>query len=89
MLLCEVELGSSGGAWLNIRGPANSYIHDGLTHQTWCDAASVHSNLRGVKIPQVIPGRTRQSQHEVFCKEYVIMDPAQIRQRYLFHFRLN
>ena len=88
MLLCEAELGSSGGVWLNVRGPANSYIHDGLTHQTWCDAASVHSNLRGVKIPQVIPGRTSQSQH-VVCKEYVIMDPAQIRQRYLFHLRLN
>ncbi len=89
MLLCEAELGSSGGAWLNAQGPANSYIRKGLTHQTWYDAASIHPNLRGVKIPQAIPGRTSQPQHVVSCQEYVIMDPAQIRQRYLFHFRLN
>lgn len=90
MLLCEVELGSSDGVSLNVQGPENlmiSYIIKGLTHKTWRDAASVHSNLRGVKIPKVIPGRTRQD--VVSCKEYVIMDPAQVRQRYLFHFRLT
>lgn len=86
MLLCEVEFGREGGNWNGSKGNANSYIYDGLSHKTWCDAVSVHPNLKGVKIPKVcLEGKVGYQ----FTKEYVIMDPAQIRQRYMFHFRLN
>lgn len=85
MLLCEVEFGRQGGEFRGGRRDANSYIHNGVSHQTWSDAASAHPGLKGVKIPVVKALRSTY----LFTKEYVIMDQAQIRQRYLFHFRLN
>ncbi|KAF3396363.1 Poly [ADP-ribose] polymerase 1 [Penicillium rolfsii] len=81
MLLCEVEFGRVSGQW----GAGDSFIHDGLSHTTWSDAASVHPDLKGVIIPDVHP----KDNTNAFTKEYVVMNPAQIRQRYIFHFKLN
>jgi hypothetical protein len=88
MLLCEVELGQHspwrrGGAGVN--RASNSYTIDNLSHAKWCDAVCVHPDLKGVQIPDVksnqIMGRP--------AKEYILLNPAQIRHRYIFHIKLN
>jgi poly [ADP-ribose] polymerase len=88
MFLCDVELGRQGRK-LGYNGQssnADSYIHDGLSHKSWSDAAFVHPDLKGVQIPNV-PRPSVAVNH--FTKEYIIMNPAQIRQRYIFHFKLK
>jgi poly [ADP-ribose] polymerase len=89
MLLCEVELGRhstwqhGGGA---ISSAFDSYIINGQSHATWSDAACVHPDLKGVRIPTV------DSNSEIFVtrgKEYIVLNPAQIRHRYIFHIKLK
>lgn len=84
MLLCEVEFGQQGGAFGGGRN-GNSYLIDGLSHKSWRDAASVHPDLKGVQIPDVRP----QPAGYHFLREYIIMDPVQIRLRYIFHFKVK
>jgi hypothetical protein len=63
-------------------------IPKGMSYRSWRDGSFMHARFEGVKIPDFRPdgipetGATR-------AKKYIIMDPAQIRQRYLFQFKLN
>lgn len=92
VLLCEVELGKTSQRGLN---GINSAVHgdccineitNGVSHMPWCDATFTDPALKGVKIPG---GRPRQTSDTTeTSKEYLIMDPAQICQRYLFYFKV-
>lgn len=85
VLLCEVELGQHSLWHAGINTASNSYIIDGQSHAKWRDAACVHPDLKGVQFPDVhsnqIIGRP--------AKEYIILNPAQIRHRYIFHIKVN
>jgi poly [ADP-ribose] polymerase len=92
VLLCEVELGKTSQPSSNSR---NSAVHgdcrikeipNGVSHMPWCDATFTDPALKGVKIPGGRPGQTSDTTEP--SKEYLIMDPAQICQRYLFHFKV-
>lgn len=52
----------------------------------WCDATFTDPALKGVKIPGGRPGQASDTTEP--SKEHLIMDPAQICQRYLFHFKV-
>ena len=89
VLLCEVELGEAHSTGWGVAlpptitrlGSCASVYHEGQTkHHLWQDAEYVHPDLKGILIPNVGRGWVTGSgslQHD----EYVIFDPAQIRQR--------
>ncbi|CAG8027222.1 unnamed protein product [Penicillium nalgiovense] len=78
ILLCEVELGKSS---------ALSVHHAGSTvHMKWRDAEYIHPDFKGFRVPDVRVGTTTAGIRSNFYHcEYVVENPAQIRQRYLFH----
>ncbi|CAG8259299.1 unnamed protein product [Penicillium nalgiovense] len=78
ILLCEVELGKSS---------ALSVHHAGSTvHMRWRDAEYIHPDFKGFRVPDVRVGTTTAGIRSNFYHcEYVVENPAQIRQRYLFH----
>ena len=88
VLLCEVELGRQS-AWkshgVGVEQTCDSYIVKGQTHKVWHDAGCVHPDLKGVKIPDVSSNQIPQRP----AKEYVILNRAQIRQRYIFHIKID
>ncbi|KAI3232500.1 hypothetical protein DTO012A9_1093 [Penicillium roqueforti] len=82
MLLCEVELGKS---------TAFSVHHLGMTvHNKWRDAGYIHPDFKGCQVPDVHAGRstTTPNGRRYYTSEYIAKNPAQIRQRYLFHVKL-
>lgn len=77
-MLCEVELGSSDII-------ATRHI-GATTHKKWRDAGYIHTNLKGIQVPDLHAGQTNTARGSRFYhSEYVALDPAQIIQRYLFH----
>jgi poly [ADP-ribose] polymerase len=76
MLLCEVELGKSSSLSTEHRG-CDFY-------QTWCDAGDIHPDFKGTQVPDLDAKKTSMSS-QLYHSEYVVHNPAQIRQRYLFH----
>lgn len=61
-------------------------IPNGIKYQLWCDANPIHDELKGVKLPDLRPEPPSEGPEPELTpsEKYVIMDPAQIRQRYLF-----
>lgn len=51
-------------------------------HKQWRDASYVHPDLGGIKLPDLRGSAKRQPPAYT---EYIVPNPAQIRQRYLFH----
>lgn len=81
ILLCEVELGNSNKI-------ATRHI-GATTHKKWRDAEYIHTDLKGIQVPDLHAGKTDSiGTHGYFHSEYVALDPAQIIQRYLFHVRV-
>ncbi|KAJ5743016.1 hypothetical protein N7533_010118 [Penicillium manginii] len=75
-----------------------SYLAAGKTdYNKWCDAEAVHPSLAGVQMPDTPSGRSNSkidpksvltfSSGRWNHNEWVVYDPAQIRQRYFFQFR--
>jgi hypothetical protein len=94
-LLCEVELGKECGPsdCNNSAGDGNHRIVEnpnGIKYQSWRDGEFVHE-LKGTKLPDFrlrSPSGSPEPEPTP-SKKYVITDPAQIRQQYLFHFMFN
>jgi poly [ADP-ribose] polymerase len=75
-----------------------SYLAAGKTdYNKWCDAEAVHPSLAGVQMPDTSSGRSNSkidpksvltfSSDRWNHNEWVVYDPAQIRQKYFFHFK--
>ncbi|KAJ5378724.1 poly polymerase [Penicillium cosmopolitanum] len=102
MLICEVEVGKkpqpcgSAPALGDIKAMHKqghiSYLAAGATDfSKWCDAGAVHPSLAGVQMPDTSSGRSVSKMLSPgFGKyphnEWVVYDPAQIRQRYFVQF---
>ncbi len=92
VLLCEVELGKTSQRSSNSINSAVygdcciNEITNSVSHMPWCDATFTDPALKGVKIPGGRPGQGSDTTEP--SKEHLIMDPAQICQRYLFHFKV-
>ncbi|KAJ5099822.1 hypothetical protein N7532_006823 [Penicillium argentinense] len=91
LLLCEVELGK-GLTPNTVRGSI-AYLSPGSTdYNRWCDAGKVHPDLKGILMPDVSGGHssaTRSAYTTGGHKEWVVSDPAQVRQRYLFQVKVT
>ncbi|KAJ5135725.1 uncharacterized protein N7515_005003 [Penicillium bovifimosum] len=82
LLLCEVELGKSSSLSTEYRG--SSY------YTTWRDAGDIHPNLKGTRVPDFnTKVSAASSLYGLYHSEFVVHNPAQIRQRYLFHVELK
>jgi poly [ADP-ribose] polymerase len=85
MLLCEVELGNGN--------PNIGFKHIGnTTHNEWRDAGYIHSELKGVMVPDVHAGTATTNRYlggALRHSEYVALNPAQVIQKYLFHIKLK
>ncbi|KAJ6185653.1 hypothetical protein N7519_006954 [Penicillium mononematosum] len=67
------------------------YIHHGggTVHKKWRDAEYIHPDFKGFRVPDVRVGTTTAGGRSGFYhSEYVVENPAQIRQRYLFHVKV-
>jgi poly [ADP-ribose] polymerase len=81
ILLCEVELGKSSALSVHRVG--------GTVHTKWRDAEYIHPDFKGFWVPDVRVGTTTAGSRSGFYHcEYVVKNPAQIRQRYLFHVKV-
>ncbi|CAI7604453.1 unnamed protein product [Penicillium glandicola] len=80
MLLCEVELGTSSAG-------ISAHHVGGTVHKKWRDAGYIHPDFKGSQVPDVHAGIVTADDPSsgLYHSEYVIQNPAQIRQRYLFH----
>lgn len=97
MLLCEVEIGKdplnvqdcdrNAATTLKLQGRVGVVAHGRSNHNGWMSAKSVHRRLDGVRMPDVSKGREHRPANTLAYNEYVVYDPAQIQQRYLFHLR--
>ncbi|KAJ5586378.1 hypothetical protein N7450_006165 [Penicillium hetheringtonii] len=73
-------------------------------YNKWCDAKSIHPDLAGIQIPDVSAKRSTSTRTiasediygDFYCalnrlphNEWVVYDPAQVRQRYFIHFKAN
>lgn len=95
MVLCEVEVGKKQEAYrhgnfvdmksLHKRGHVASFLAGSPLYNKWCDAGKVHPDLAGINMPD-----TEGKEHcgVTTYSEWVVYDPAQIRQRYFFHFTI-
>lgn len=78
-----------------------SYLAAGSTdYKKWCDAGAVHPSLAGVQMPDTPSGRSKSTidpksmLNLAGCgshthNEWVVYDPAQIRQRYFVQFTMT
>ncbi|CAG8899970.1 unnamed protein product [Penicillium egyptiacum] len=81
MLLCEVELGKSSALSVHHVG--------GTVHKNWRGAGYIHPDFKGSRVPNVRAGTmTADGSPGFYHSEYVVKDPAQIRQRYLLHVKI-
>jgi poly [ADP-ribose] polymerase len=97
MLLCEVEIGKdplnvqncerNAAAILKDQRRVGVVAHGRSNHNGWINAKYVHRRLDGVRMPDVSKGRAIRPAQSLAYNEYVVYDPAQIQQRYLFHLR--
>ncbi|KAJ5689086.1 hypothetical protein N7462_003478 [Penicillium macrosclerotiorum] len=90
LLLCEVELGSSHiirtSSDRDVAEEKTTVIaHGQLQHRQLRSAQYIHHKLKDVLMPDIQAGKTYAQEHKLFYNEYIVYDPCQIRQRYLFH----
>jgi poly [ADP-ribose] polymerase len=97
MLLCEVEVGHnplvlkdcdrSAANTLRNEGKVAVIAHGRSSHQGWTNAKMIHRRLDGVRMPDVNSGREHRALMTLAYNEYVVYNPAQVQQRYLFHLK--
>lgn len=99
MILCEVEVGKKKVAYrhgnfvdmktLHKEGHVASYLGGNTLYNKWCDAGKVHPDLAGINMPDTLAeGKQPFGVTTPVYSEWVVYDPAQIRQRYFFHFTI-
>lgn len=98
MLLCEVEVGHTMKSYADAAYNAEADIKtsnscavfgQGFTfYDEWRDAVCLRPDLKGVIMPDVDAGKSFNSNSTLAHNEYVVYDPAQVRQRYLVQFRM-
>lgn len=100
MLLCEVEvghtmmsLGTANYTSSSLVKSSNScaVLGQGSTpYKQWRDAGHVHTNLKGILMPDFDAGSTTTNRATTILahNDYIVYDPAQVRQRYLFKFQM-
>lgn len=100
LLLCDVELGDPmyEQIYSNYNAATDSKREGklatlGLGQSVpagWKDAGVVHSNLKGVQMPDVaISSGQDNSSASLMYNEYIVYDVKQIRQKYLFHVHMS
>ena len=100
MLLCEAELGTptlrltSADYEAGDKAKAKGYIATqglGLTvPSSWVDAGMVHSDLKGVLMPDPDKKPQHQTHRDnlyLMYNEYIVYDEAQVRLRYMIRFK--
>lgn len=98
LLLCEVEVGHTMTTYTQAAYNAGSAIkmsnscavmgEGSITHRQWRDAGCVHPDLQGILMPDVDAGIIKGGSACLINNEYVVYDPAQVRQRYLVQFQM-
>lgn len=99
MLLCEVELGKCeysdgypGYQTLTPASRAQGYLSRLIKGQTifptWKNAKCVHKDLNGILMPDVTVAPGPSTDGVYGHNEYVVYEPSQILQRYLFHIEM-
>jgi poly [ADP-ribose] polymerase len=94
LLLCDVELGDpmlelemanyNAGADANAKGCLATLGLGTTAPQGWKDAGCVHSDLKGVLMPDTsVPPGPSGKKAGLLYNEYIVYDVAQIRQKYL------
>lgn len=102
MLLCEVELGKNSwedqhsqyfnGFRTSLNGTeCISVLCQGRNQFIkWTDARCIHEDLTGVLLPDIEGGRKRiDGIASLHHNEYIVFNPAQIRQRYLLQIKIG
>lgn len=101
LLLCEAELGRPPLKLTNADYNAGERAKEAKCISTWGvgqtspaswkDASSVHTGLKGVKMPDVkqAPGPSNEENAYLLYNEYIVYDVAQIRLRYLFRVEMK
>ncbi|KAF3396362.1 hypothetical protein F1880_006806 [Penicillium rolfsii] len=97
MLLCEVEIGHdplirdncdcSAVSTLHAEGKIAVMAHGRSNHTGWKNAKIIHRRLDGIYMPDVKLPREHRPSKTLAYNEYVVYNPAQIQQRYLFHLK--
>ncbi|EPS34785.1 hypothetical protein PDE_09749 [Penicillium oxalicum 114-2] len=96
LLLCEVEVGKDPLCLVNCNQKASAvmraehkvgvFAQGRVGHKAWMDARVVRQSLNGILMPDTSKGRVMNHNAPTLAyNEYVVYDPAQVRQRYLFH----
>jgi poly [ADP-ribose] polymerase 2/3/4 len=100
LLLCEAELGdpslklfdadSNAGETAKKHGCISTWGVGTTAPKGWKDAACVHKDLKGVKMPDVSvePGNANESKAFLQYNEYIVYDISQIRLRYLLRVQM-
>lgn len=98
MLLCEVEVGNDplirqncdreAETALRNDGKLGLIAHGRSNHKAWMNARKIHRCLDGILMPDVSKGRENRGQVTLAYNEYVVYNPAQIQQRYLFQLKV-
>lgn len=97
MLLCEVEIGHNplvledcvrnAVSTLHAEGKVAVVAHGRSNHTGWQNAKKIHRRLNGVYMPDVKLPREHRPLKTLAYNEYVVYNPAQVQQRYLFHLK--
>jgi poly [ADP-ribose] polymerase len=97
LLLCEVEIGHdpliledcdrNAVSTLHKEGKIAVMAHGRSNHTGWNNAKKLHRRLDGVWMPDVALPREHRASKSLAYNEYVVYNPAQIQQRYLFHLK--
>lgn len=95
MLLCEVELGkrefegrTATIQSLRSEGCISRLIKGQMIFPTWKNAKCVHEDLNGILMPDVTVAPGPSTDGVYGHNEYVVYEPSQILQRYLFHIEM-
>lgn len=99
MILCEVEIGHdplvlqdcerNAASTLRAEGKVAVMAHGRSSHTGWTNAKMVHRRLNGIWMPDVKLPREYRDSKTLAYNEYVVYNPAQIQQRYLFHLKTS
>ncbi|KAF7591625.1 hypothetical protein BBP40_001264 [Aspergillus hancockii] len=99
LLLCDVELGDpmleldcsnyNAGEDAKKEGKLATLGRGSTVPAAWKDAGCVNLELQGVEMPDVSASSKQLNHHSLLYNEYIVYDVAQIRQKYLFHVKMN
>ncbi|KAJ5182696.1 hypothetical protein N7492_000312 [Penicillium capsulatum] len=96
MLLCEVELGKKnlpygnvllGKSGIRVAGALSEFVGGRGRFEEWKDAKCIHRDLKGILVPKMA-GASQHTSGTLNHNEYIVYDPAQVRQRYLVQFKI-